>query len=140
MQWYQLRINLGWKQVQALIDGQVVLEANNPGTIEGRVGLYANGADKPSRPKVDDVTASMYVITDDKGRTVNDAADAMRTNSLVLFDNVRVGSWLSAPTLLNGGGYPLERRGKWAARRMVCCRPAPPAAISSAARPTGAAT
>lgn len=113
-QWYSMRVNLGWKQVQVLIDGTVLLEARNTGSIEGRVGLYANGAASPRRPKVDDLTASMYVTTDEQtGRTVNDAADALRTTSLVLFDDVRVGNWITVPDALSGGGYRMERTGRW---------------------------
>lgn len=114
MQWYRLRINLGWKSVQALVDGKVLMEAQNPGGVEGRVGLYADGAASPNRPKVDDLTASMYVSTDEKtGRTINEAADALRTNSMVYFDDVRVGNWLAVPDAVTDGGYPVERTGKW---------------------------
>lgn len=113
-QWYRLRLNLGWRHVQALIDDQLLLEAVNPGPIEGRVGLYANGSANPQRPKVDDLTASMFVITDkETGKTINDAADALRTTSMVLFDDVRVGSWLTTPDLLAGDRYPVDRTGKW---------------------------
>jgi hypothetical protein len=113
-QWYTLRINLGWGMAQALVDGQVLMEARNPGAIEGRVGLYADGSANPRRPKVDDVTAGMYVTTDDKtGHTVNDAADAMRTSSIVFFDDVQVGSWIALENLF-ASYYPVDGSGQWA--------------------------
>jgi hypothetical protein len=113
-QWYQLRLNLGWRSVQALVDGEVLLQAHNPGTIEGRVGLYANGALTPRRPKLDEVTASMYVTTDDKtGKVINDAADAMRTSSVIYFDDVRVGDWHALPHMITDASYTLPPTGKW---------------------------
>ncbi len=113
-QWYRLRLNLGWQTVQALIDGEVVMQSGNPGTIEGRVGLYADGAEAPRRLKVDEVTASMYVTTDAAtGRVVNDAADAMRTTSVIYFDDIRVGEWLSYQGSLADSPFAITTTGRW---------------------------
>lgn len=48
-QWYKLRINLGWRRVQALVDGKLFLEAENPGMAEGRIGLFAEGTTEKER-------------------------------------------------------------------------------------------
>jgi len=112
-QWYNLRINLDWQRVQALVDGEVLLDAKNPGNIEGRVGLYADCSSNPKRPPVDEVTAQMYVTTDDAGHTTNDAADAMRTSSMVYFDDVRVGDLTAVPDLLTGSQYATTTTGVW---------------------------
>ncbi|HEY3379861.1 MAG TPA: hypothetical protein VGL77_20495, partial [Armatimonadota bacterium] len=112
-QWYRLRINLTWTRVQALVDDAVVLEADNPGPVEGLVGLYADGAASPHRPKLDDLTATMYRTEDTAtGRIVNDAADALRATSCMYFDDVRVGPWESTDDLMTAA-YPQERTGAW---------------------------
>ncbi|MHB9131596.1 MAG: family 16 glycoside hydrolase [Armatimonadota bacterium] len=113
-QWYTLRINLGWKRVQALVDGKVLMEAENPGPVEGRVGLYANGAEHPRRPKVDADTASMYMLVDkETGKIINDAADDMRTTSRILFDDVKVEDWMAVGDIFTDSSYPLDGSGKW---------------------------
>ena len=113
-QWYRVRINLGWRQVQALVDDEVLLSADNPGPVEGRVGLFANGAEAPRRLKMDEMTTNMYVMTDEKtGHTINEAADAMRTTSMVLFDDVRVGEWVSMPAAFERTPFAVDTTGKW---------------------------
>lgn len=117
VQWYTLRINLGWQGVQALVDGKVLLEGKNPGAVEGRVGLYANGAANPRRPKLDEVTASMYVTVDENtGHVVNDAADAMRTTSCIYFDDIKVGDLLLASNILTDAPYAVTKTGLWTAQ------------------------
>lgn len=112
-QWYTLRINLGWRRVQALVDRQVLMEADNPGSVEGRVGMYAYGSPAPRRPKVDAVTASMFATTDEAtGMTLNDAADALRTDSCIYFDDFRVGSWQALEDMTTSS-YPVDRTGRW---------------------------
>jgi len=113
-QWYTIRINLGWQTAQALVDGELLMSAVNPGSVEGRVGLYADGAEKPRRPKLDDVTAAMYVITDETTqKVVNEAADAQRTSSIVLFDDVRVGEWLTFTGTAQASPYLTTTTGRW---------------------------
>jgi len=113
-QWYRLRINLGWKQVQALVDDEVLLSAVNPGPVEGRVGLFSNGSTAPRRLKVDELTATMYVTTDKTtGRVVNDAADALRTSSQILFGDVHIGEWLAVPATLDQSPFATDTSGKW---------------------------
>jgi hypothetical protein len=112
-QWYTLRLNLDWQHVQVLIDGDVLIDAANPGMVEGRVGLYADTVKNPRRPPVDEVTANMYTTKDDKGNVTNDAADAMRTSSIVYFDDVRIGDLTAVPDLLLGGQYVTGGTGLW---------------------------
>ena len=113
-QWYRLRINLGLKQVQALVDDEVLLSAANPGPVEGRVGLFSNGSKTPRRLKLDELTATMYMTTDKTtGRVINDAADALRTSSQILFGDVRVGEWLSVPASLDTSPYAVTTSGAW---------------------------
>jgi len=113
-QWYTMRINLGWQTAQVLIDGDVLMSVANPGTIEGRIGLYANGAERPRRPKLDEVTAAMYVGTDGLTKeVVNDAADALRNNSIILFDDVRVGEWNTFRSTALNSPYVIASTGKW---------------------------
>jgi|GEM_PF-999992 len=113
-QWYTLRINLGWQTAQALVDGKLLMSAANPGTIEGRVGLYADGAEKPRRPRVDEETAVMYITRDETtNKIVNEAAGDMRTSSIILFDDVRVGEWISFSSTALNSSYPSTSTGRW---------------------------
>ncbi|MHB9109886.1 MAG: hypothetical protein ACYDCO_22775 [Armatimonadota bacterium] len=113
-QWYGMRINLGWQTAQVLIDGEVLMSAANPGPIEGRVGLYANGAERPRRPKLDDVTAAMYITKDEEtNQVVNDAADALRTTSIILFDDVRIGEWNTYRSTALNSPFVISSTGKW---------------------------
>ncbi|MHB9025353.1 MAG: family 16 glycoside hydrolase [Armatimonadota bacterium] len=118
VQWYKLRINLGWQRVQVLVDGALLLQAENPGMVEGRIGLYANGAENPWRPEVDQVTASMYVTIDkETGAVINDATDALRRTSVIFFDDVRMGSWEAITDIFSDSPYRMEGDGKWTANR-----------------------
>ncbi|HOF88916.1 MAG TPA: hypothetical protein PLZ36_12570, partial [Armatimonadota bacterium] len=118
-QWYRLRMNLGWEKAQVLVDGTLLLEAPNPGAVEGRIGLYANGVLNPKRPKLDDGTATMYVSTDEATGTVtNDAAEAMRGNSVIYFDDVTVGDWTALDDLFTSP-YAVERAGTWSVKDRV---------------------
>ncbi len=113
-QWYKIRINLGLKKVQALIDNQIVLEALNTAPAEGGIGLFANGSESPRRIAIDDVTADMYKVKDETtGKIVNDAADAMRKSSVVFFDDVKVGEWIEVPDALTDSPYKIDTTGKW---------------------------
>ncbi|HEX2948713.1 MAG TPA: family 16 glycoside hydrolase [Armatimonadota bacterium] len=112
-QWYTLRLNLSWQRIEACVDGVPFLSAENPGPIEGRVGLYADGAANPHRPRLDDLTATMYLVTDAKtGKVLNDAADAMRTTSTIYFDDVHIGDWVSIDNIVQAA-YPKTTSGKW---------------------------
>ena len=114
-QWYTLGINLGWRQVQAMIDGVVVLQATNPGAIEGRVGLFALGAQHPHRAGIDAVTAAMYVTKDQtSGLVINDAAEALRSSSCLYFDNVSLRDWEVAEEPTGEKMYPTRMSGQWA--------------------------
>ncbi|MHB9023738.1 MAG: hypothetical protein ACYC7E_06110 [Armatimonadota bacterium] len=115
-QWYTLRLNLGWRRIQALVDGRVLLQAETSGCIEGRIGLYANGSATPRRPKLDDETATMYLTKDEKtGQLRNDAADELRSTSCIYFDDVRMGDWVGTDDLLTTS-YPKELTGRWSRR------------------------
>ncbi|HEY3417671.1 MAG TPA: hypothetical protein VGM23_12370 [Armatimonadota bacterium] len=115
-QWYTLRLNLGWRRVQALVDGQLLLQADTTGCCEGRIGLYANGAAVPRRPKLDDETATMYLVKDEKtGQLHNDAADELRSTSCIYFDDVRMGDWIDTGDLLTTS-YPKKVTGQWSRR------------------------
>lgn len=112
-QWYRLRLNLGWQRIEALVDGEPLLSAANPGPAEGRIGLFAQGVGAPRKPKLDEATATMYVATDtETGRTVNDAADALSKTSNILFDDVRTGDWVGIDALA-ASPYWKEQTGKW---------------------------
>ncbi|HEY3379426.1 MAG TPA: hypothetical protein VGL77_18260 [Armatimonadota bacterium] len=112
-QWYQLRLNVSWQRLEVLVDGVTLLAAANSGPVEGRIGLYANGAEHPSRPKLDEATATMYIATDEQsGKVMNDAAEAMRTTSVIYFDDVRVGDWVGIDDLRTSP-YPVEQSGSW---------------------------
>jgi hypothetical protein len=125
-QWYTLRINLGWQTVQALVDGELLMSAVNPGPVEGRVGLYADGAEKPRRPKLDEVTAVMYIMQDEETKKiVNDAAEAMRTSSIILFDDVRVGEWIAFSSTALDSPYMTTSTGRWKSFGEVSVNTAP---------------
>lgn len=112
-QWYTLRLNLSWQRIQACIDGETIFDVPNPGPAEGRIGLYADGAAHPRRPRVDTLTAAMYVRTDEKtGVIYNDAADAMREVSYILFDDVQVGPWETVDNLAHSP-YAVTQTGAW---------------------------
>ena len=114
-QWYQVRMNLGWHRVEVLLDGQPLLAANNPGPVQGRVGFYADGVEKPRKPKVDELTSTMYIAIDETTlNEVNDAADAMSTISTVRFDDVKVRAWNGIEDLQTAP-YLSERKGSWQA-------------------------
>ena len=113
-QWYTMRINLGWQTAQVLVDGELLMTAVNPSAVEGRVGLYASGAENPRRPKLDEVTAVMYATRDETtGKMINEAAADMRTFSIILFDDVRVGEWLTFRSTAADSPYVRETTGKW---------------------------
>jgi len=113
-QWYTLRVNLGWQTAQALVDGEVLMSAANPGSIEGRVGLFADGAEKPRRLKPDEETAVMYITRDETtNQVVNEAAEALRTSSIILFDDVRVGEWVAFSSTALNSPYQTTMTGSW---------------------------
>jgi hypothetical protein len=112
-QWYRLRINLGWRTVQVLVDGEKLIEAVNPGVTEGRVGLYADGVANPKRPALDDVTAGMYATTDENtGKVTSEAQDALSGNSAIYFDDVKVGDWTALEDLFTSP-YAADNPGGW---------------------------
>ena len=90
-QWYTLRLNVGWRSVQALIDGQVVLTARNPGAIEGRVLLFAQRPLHLRAPILDDATLEMY--GGHKAGDANERAASSLMQNSVCFDDVRTGGW-----------------------------------------------
>jgi len=132
-QWYAMRINLGWQVAQVLIDDEPLLSAQNPGAIEGRVGLFAHGVENPPRPKLDEVTATMYVTRDADGRTLNDAADALRADSLILFDDVRVGEWMTSQSTAVSSPYVATVTGEWKLSDTVSSASKPGSVISGPA-------
>lgn len=112
-QWYRLRVNLGWRTVQVQVGGETLITAVNPGTAEGRVGLYADGVANPVRPALDEVTAAMYATTDEKtGKVSSEAQDAMSGNSAIYFDDVKVGDWTALEDLFSSP-YAVENSGGW---------------------------
>ena len=113
-QWYTLRLNLGWGRVDALVDGEVLLSAANPGSIEGRVGLYADGVANPSKPKVDEDTAKMYMVVDKTtNQAFNDAADAMNSSGSIRFNDVIVRDWVGIDNLATSTNYTMDKTGDW---------------------------
>jgi len=93
-QWATVRLTLGWHRVAVWANEQLLLDAANPGPIEGRVGLYADGALHPQRPALDDATCTMYVLKDPvTGIEHNEATQGLRTTTSLYFDDVRVGPW-----------------------------------------------
>jgi len=107
-QWYTLRVNLGWHQVQALVDGTVLLQAANPGLIEGRIGLFACGM-----TAVAPDTSQASLPTDPTLATVARAEqDAHETASCLAFDDVRVGDWVGVDAF-TASPYPGTVTGRW---------------------------
>ena len=88
-QWYTVRLNLGWREVQVWIDGEKLLSAPNPGLIEGRVGLFAEGARSPYIPQIDPATATLY------GGAAADVDPSWTIQPIpcIYFDDVRVEDW-----------------------------------------------
>ena len=118
-QWFRLRLNLGWQRVEALVDGEILLTATNPGNVQGRVGFYADGVEKPRKPKVDEQTSSMYIAIDETtNNEVNDAADAMSAISTVRFDDVQVRAWDGIEELQNSP-YLSDKTGTWVAENGI---------------------
>ncbi|MHB9023517.1 MAG: hypothetical protein ACYC7E_05000 [Armatimonadota bacterium] len=112
-QWYKMRLQLGWRRVQVHVDDVLLIAAENPGPIEGRIGLYADGAALPRRPQLDQSTTEMYRIRDEvTGRWRSEAEEAQRRKSLIYFDDVRVTPWDGEDDLLTSP-YAQERRGAW---------------------------
>jgi hypothetical protein len=113
-QWYTLRLNVSWGRVEALVDGEVLLSATNPGTVEGRVGFYADGVAHPSKPEVDDETAKMYLVVDKTTKQqYNDAADAMNSAGNIRFNDVKVDDWVGIDNLTTCASYATEKTGHW---------------------------
>ena len=137
-QWYTLRINLGWQTAQVLIDGDLLMSAANPGPVEGRIGLYADGAEQPRRPTLDDVTAAMYLSRDEAtGQVVNDAADAQRSYSIIFFDDVRVGEWLTYRSTALTSPYVIDSTGRWKCFGDVSVNADPGSVVTGTAASTG---
>lgn len=100
-QWYTLRINLGWQRVQALVDGDLLMDAANPGAVEGRIGLYATGAEAPHRLKMNEVA------------TLSEPADGAKVANLIRFDDVKLGEWNAVQGAAADNPYAVESSGKW---------------------------
>lgn len=88
-QWYTLRLNLAWETIEVWVDGIRLLTIPNPGWIEGRVGLLADGATTPVIPSVDAATAALYATAS----TSVDPSWTMQTIPCIYFDDVRVTDW-----------------------------------------------
>jgi len=88
-QWYTLRLNLGWETIEVWVDGIRVLTTPNPGGIEGRVGLFAEGATTPVIPSVDAATAALYATA----ATSVDPSWTVQTIPCIYFDDVTVTDW-----------------------------------------------
>lgn len=137
-QWYSMRINLGWETAQVLIDGELLMSAANPGPVEGRIGLYADGAERPRRPALDDVTAAMYVSRDEAtGQVINDAADALRSYSIIYFDDVRVGEWITYHSTALTSPYVINATGRWKCFGDVSVNAEPGSVVTGTAALTG---
>ena len=67
------------RRVEALVDGKVLLAADNPAFVEGRVGLYADAVASPQRPAIDAATSAMYVTRDPQTGAQNPANRFCRT-------------------------------------------------------------
>jgi len=112
-QWYRLQVNLGWERVEMLVDDRLLLAAENPGPIEGQVGLYANLAtDSECKLATNWQDGMIYRLTSlaaasyGKGLTITDYPRG------VFFDNIQTGDWqvindLTAPP------YLASSRGQW---------------------------
>lgn len=120
-QWSTVRINLGWQQAQVLIDGQLLLQGANPGNIEGRAGMYADGVAKPRRINPDETTVKMYEVTDpnNPNRKTNDSTLSQDDGTLIYFDDVKVGDWAGQENTLPTGGYVFDKTGGWDTRNNV---------------------
>ena len=109
-QWYTLRVNLGWRQVQVLVDGQELLTAGNPGPVEGRVGLYADLAAE--------VTSTAVVSTDPAAegteQIVTEAIRDTEAVNAIYFADVQVGEWNGATDVCTGSSLNQDRTGRWA--------------------------
>lgn len=113
-QWYHLTVRLDWQHVQAVVDGTVVLQAANPGPIEGRVGLYADGVAAPQRPALDTTTAQMYAVEDtETGYVHNEAEEQIWASSCIAFDDVQVRPWTGVGDCLTAPSYAPVRSGQW---------------------------
>ena len=117
-QWFNIRINLGWRQAQVLVDGKLLIQGVNPGNIEGRAGMYADGVAKPRRINPDEATVKMYqtVDTKDPKRILNDSTLNQEDGTLVYFDDVKVGDWTAQENTSATGGYAFDKTGMWDTR------------------------
>ncbi len=117
-QWFNIRINLGWQQAQVMIDGKLLIQGVNPGNIEGRAGMYADGVAKPRRINPDEATVKMYQTVDTKNPTkvLNDSTLSQDEGTLVYFDDVKVGDWTAQENTSSTGGYAFEKTGIWDTR------------------------
>ncbi|MHB0936819.1 MAG: hypothetical protein ACYC6A_10550 [Armatimonadota bacterium] len=88
-QWYTVRLNLGWREAQVWVDSEQLLSAPNPGLIEGRVGLFADGAKSPNIPQIDPETARLY----GDAASIVDPSWTIQPIPCIYFDDVRVGDW-----------------------------------------------
>ena len=112
-QWYRLRVNLGWQRVQAFLDEQLLLDAKNPGLIEGRVGLYADHTPARRTLAYDRTTGAAYLSNPDAVDTllVQDVLTPER-DPLTYFDDIRVGDWRMHPDLI-ALPHPVQHTGQW---------------------------
>jgi len=88
-QWYAIRLNLGWNEAQVWVDGEQLLTAPRPGLIEGRVGLFADGAKSPHIPEIDPETAALY----GDAASIVDPSWTVQPIPCIYFDDVRMGDW-----------------------------------------------
>jgi hypothetical protein len=88
-QWYAIRLNLGWNEAQVWVDGEELLAAAHPRLIEGRVGLFAEGAKSPHIPEIDPETAALY----GDAASIVDPSWTVQPIPCIFFDDVRVGDW-----------------------------------------------
>ena len=118
-QWYRLQVNLGWKRVEVLVDDRLLLSAENPGMIEGQIGLYADQTtDSEYKLATNWQDGSIYRLTSQAAACYGKGLTITNYPRGVYFDDIRTGDWrviedLSAPP------YLASFRGQWVRRGNV---------------------
>jgi len=113
-QWYRLRMNIGWHSIAVLIDDHQLFAIENPGMIEGRIGLYAENADVKERRLAMNIDSGSSFLVD---AGIPDAVfqpnyQVTPYPSGVFFDDIQTGDWRNIEDI-TASAYCYYQQGKW---------------------------
>jgi len=121
-QWYRIRLNLGWHTAEVLVDDQRLIAGENPGPIEGRVGLYAENNTAGQRHLVaDSTTGALYLVAVGvTSEMLGQGYEVLPYPRGVFFDDIQIGDWPTVEDLTAESALSL-RQGSWTRRDGEMC-------------------